>query len=272
MIFNKRILSKSSFGLLFFISMNQLLNPLKNGESIIYSYKRIEFKMIAVEGGTFMMGSNASENKADQRPAHKVTLTDYLIGQTEVSQDLWTAVMGTNPSEFSGKNFPVDNVTWEECQIFVEKLNKIFHDSGQLPKNASFHLPSEAQWEYAAKGGNISKGYKYAGSNDINEVAWTRNNSGSRTHSIMSKSPNELGLYDMSGNVWEWVQDYYDSYRPEAFLNPTGPTRNTGKVIKRGGSWYYAPEYYFQNTFRYGYYTSISDSSIGIRLCLSLNK
>jgi formylglycine-generating enzyme required for sulfatase activity len=238
-------------------------------DATTFVVNNVQFKIVAVEGGSFVMGSGANDAKSDQKPAHKVTVSDFSIGQTEVTQELWQAVMGSNPSEFSGKNLPVDNVTWEECQVFVARLNKLLHESGKLASDKAFHLPTEAQWEYAARGGKKSKGYRYAGSDDINAVAWTRDNANDMTHPVASKRPNELGLYDMSGNVWEWVQDYYSPYDGAEQTNPTGPASNTGRVVKRGGSWYYAPEYYFRTSFRYGYYTSISDSSIGVRLCLS---
>ncbi|MBS1522299.1 MAG: SUMF1/EgtB/PvdO family nonheme iron enzyme [Bacteroidetes bacterium] len=240
-----------------------------NIETTTFEVNNVQFKMVAIEGGSFIMGSDADDAKSDQKPTHKVTVSDFSIGQTEVTQELWRAVMAGNPSEFSGKNLPVDNVTWEECQRFVAVLNQLLHETGQLPADKNFHLPTEAQWEYAARGGNKSKNFTYAGSNNINAVAWTRDNSGERTHPVASKLPNELGLYDMSGNVWEWCQDYYDSYKTGDQTNPTGPAHNTGRVIKRGGSWYYAPEHYFHIKFRYGYYTSVTDSSIGVRLCLS---
>jgi formylglycine-generating enzyme required for sulfatase activity len=249
--------------------VNGILSDSTTGDGTIYSVNNVQFKMIAIEGGSFQMGSDASDAKSDQKPVHKVTLSDFSIGQTEVTQELWQAVMGDNPSEFSGKNLPVDNVTWEQCQQFVAKLNKLLHDSGKLPADKQFHLPTEAQWEYAARGGNKSKGYKYAGSDNINAVAWTRGNSGAKTYPVGSKAPNELDLFDMSGNVWEWCQDYYDPYKSGEQTNPAGPTSNTGQVIKRGGSWYYAPEHYFRVAFRYGYYTNVTDSSIGMRLCLS---
>lgn len=237
--------------------------------TIKFTVDEIEFRMVNVEGGTFMMGSNESGVNKDQKPVHKVSLSGFSIGQTEVTQELWQAVMGNNPSEFSGKNLPVDNVTWNECHSFITRLNKILHDNGQLAKDKSFHLPSEAQWEFAARGGNKSKGYNYAGSNNINAVAWTRGNT-NRTHPVGSKIPNELGLYDMSGNVWEWVEDYYAPYVSADQENPVNISdRSSGLVIKRGGSWYYSQEERFTPAFRYGYYTDVTDSSIGMRLCLS---
>lgn len=237
-------------------------------ETMTFHIGKVQFRMIAVEGGTFIMGANDSNVPSDQKPAHKVTLSDYFIGQTEVTQELWTAIMGSNPSGFKGKNLPVENVTWNACHDFINRLNKLLHDSDQLAKDRNFSLPSEAQWEYAARGGNKSQGYKYAGSNDIDAVAWTRGNT-DRTHPVTTKMPNELGLYDMSGNVWEWVEDYYAPYNPADQRDPVNnKDKSSGLVIKRGGSWYYSQEERFTPTFRYGYYTSITDSSIGVRLCL----
>lgn len=242
-------------------------------ETTTFEVNNVKFKMVTVKGGTFMMGSNASDVNKDQRPAHKVTVSDFSIGQLEVTQVLWRAVMSDDPSEFSGKNLPVDNVTWEECQRFVTILNQIMHETGQLTPKQNFHLPTEAQWEFAARGGNNSKGYKYAGSNDISAVAWTRANAGDKTHSVASKTPNELGLYDMSGNVWEWVQDWYAPYSASEQTDPINSAdKKSGRVIKRGGSWYYAQEERFTPSFRYGYYTDVTDSSIGMRLCLSRDK
>lgn len=237
-------------------------------EGTTYMVGKVSFRMVAVKGGSFMMG--ADHANSDQKPAHRVTLSDFSIGQTEVTQELWQAVMGSNPSDFKGSDLPVDNVTWEACQVFVTRLNKLLHDSGRLAGDMSFHLPTEAQWEYAARGGHMSKGYTYAGSNDINAVAWTRGNAGNRTHPVGAKAPNELGLYDMSGNVWEWVQDYYAPYKAVDQVDPVNNSdKSSGLVIKRGGSWYYAQEERFTTAFRYGYYTGVTDSSIGLRLCLS---
>jgi formylglycine-generating enzyme required for sulfatase activity len=237
--------------------------------TIKFIVKNVEFRMVTVEGGFFLMGSGDGNANNDQRPVHKVTLSGFSIGQTEVTQELWHAVMNRNPSDFSGKNLPVDNVTWNECRTFITRLNKVLHDNGQLATDKAFHLPTEAQWEFAARGGNKSKGYKYAGGNDINAVAWTRGNT-NRTHPVASKIPNELGIYDMSGNVWEWVEDYYAPYSSADHTNPVNTSdKSSSLVIKRGGSWYYSQEERFTPSFRYGYYTDVTDSSIGMRLCLS---
>ena len=188
----------------------------------------ISYKMVYVEGGTFQMGSNDSEATYWEKPVHNVTLSDYYLGETEVTQELWEAVMGTNSSNFRGLNKPVENVSWEECQEFIAKLNEM--------TGKNFSLPTEAQWEYAARGGNKSHGYKYSGSNTISEVAWYGNNSSLSTHRVGAKSPNELGLYDMSGNVWEWCSDRYGEYSASSQMNPTGPTTGSSRVC-RGGGW-----------------------------------
>ena len=194
--------------------------------------KGVSFDMIMVEGGTFTMGATSEQGndaEADERPAHEVTLSDYYIGETEVTQALWQAVMGNSPSQFRGKSNPVEMVSWNECQKFIKKLNKL--------TGRTFRLPTEAEWEFAARGGNESKGYKYAGSNSIDDVAWYDYNSDSKTHAVKTKSPNELGLYDMSGNVYEWCQDWYGSYSSKAQINPKGPSSGSTRVL-HGGSWY----------------------------------
>ena len=179
-------------------------------------------------GATDEQGSDVYDS---EKPAHQVTLSTYMIGETEVTQALWQAVMGNNPSYFTGdKNCPVEQVSWNDCQEFVKKL------SGLTGKK--FRLPTEAEWEYAARGGSKSKHYKYSGSSDLGTVAWYEGNSGKKTHPVKGKSPNELGLYDMSGNVWEWCQDRYGSYGSSAQSNPKGPSTDF-RCVDRGGSWSY---------------------------------
>lgn len=187
----------------------------------------LSMKMIYVEGGTFSMGSSNGESY--ERPVHSVTLDSYYIAETEVTQAQWYAVMRTNTSSYHiGDNYPVESVTWYEAQEFCEKLSEL--------TGKKYVLPTEAQWEYAARGGKKSKGYKYSGSNTINDVAWYYDNSGAETHSVKQKQPNELGIYDMSGNVWEWCSDWYGSYSSSSQTNPTGPSSGSGRVL-RGGSW-----------------------------------
>ena len=198
-----------------------------------FTIEGIAFKMIHVEGGTFMMGANEGDSEAYdwEKPTHQVTLSSYSIGETAVTQALWEAVMGNNPSFFKGADRPVEMVSWDDCQKFIRKLNE--------KTNRNFRLPTEAEWEFAARGGNKGKNnnYKYAGSNTIDNVAWYEGNSKNVTHPVAQKQPNELGLYDMSGNVWEWCQDWYDEYSNKSQTNPTGPESGVGRVI-RGGSWF----------------------------------
>jgi formylglycine-generating enzyme required for sulfatase activity len=190
--------------------------------------------MVFVEGGTFQMGATSeqgSDADDNEKPVHSVTLSDFYIGKYEVTQAQWKAVMGSNPSNFTGDdNRPVEQVSWDKIQEFILKLNQL--------TGKTYRLPTEAEWEYAARGGKQSQGYEYAGSNTIDEVAWYNGNSGSKTHPVGQKQPNELGLYDMSGNVREWCQDRYGDYSSSAQTNPTGPTRGSGRVL-RGGSWYF---------------------------------
>ena len=193
----------------------------------------VSFKMIAVEGGTFLMGSSESDTDADddEKPQHEVTLSNYYIGETEVTQELWETVMGSNPSEFKGPKLPVENVSWSDCQTFINKLNE--------KTGKTFRLPTEAEWEYAARGGKKLKGYTYSGSNSIGDVAWYSDNSGETTHDVGTKQANELGIYDMSGNVWEWCQDWYGKtyYENSPSTDPLGPDSGSARVL-RGGSWW----------------------------------
>ena len=194
----------------------------------------VSFKMMPVKAGTFTMGATSEQENpySDEKPVHSVTLTeDFYIGETEVTQELWEAVMGSNPSYFNGTTRPVERVSWNDCQQFIDKLNE------QTGKK--FRLPTEAEWEYAARCGNKSKGYLYCGSNNLDDVAWydENENSDDETHPVKTKKANELGIYDMSGNVWEWCQDWRGSYSGSAQTNPTGPSSGTYRMY-RGGSWF----------------------------------
>lgn len=187
-------------------------------------------KMIKVEGGSFNMGTVIKEEAfiGTERPVHRVTVSTFSIGQTEVTQSLWEKVMGNNPSSNVGDDLPVDSVNWNDCQEFIRRLNQ--------KTGKKFRLPTEAEWEYAARGGNKSCGYKYSGSNNLDEVGWFENNSLYKTQPVKSKKPNELGVFDMSGNVMEWCQDWFGYYNDDdTQINPTGPSSGTYRMM-RGGS------------------------------------
>jgi formylglycine-generating enzyme required for sulfatase activity len=181
----------------------------------------IEVEMIYVRGGTYTMGS--TENSS-----HQVTLSDFYIGKYEVTQAQWKAVMDDNPSHFKDDNLPVENVSWNDVQEFILELNR--------KTGKQYRLPTEAEWEYAARGGSQSRGYIYSGSNNVNEVAWLSENSDSKTHPVGTKQANELEIYDMSGNVFEWCQDWYATYSSDSQTNPEGPFSGSDRV-NRGGSW-----------------------------------
>ena len=162
-----------------------------------------QYKMVYVSGGTFMMGAISEKQIGYYEKPHTVTVNDYYIGQTEVTQALWTAVMGDNPSNWKGDNLPVETVSWYDCQEFIDKLN--------AKTGRTFRMPTEAEWEFAARGGNDSRHDEYSGSNCADDVAWYKDNSDSKTHTVATKQANELGIYDMSGNVSEWCQDTWHS-------------------------------------------------------------
>jgi formylglycine-generating enzyme required for sulfatase activity len=237
----------------------------REGQQDMYTVGSVTFKMVPVKGGTFEMGATKEQlgdAQKEEKPAHSVTLSDYYIGETEVSQALWREVMNNNPSAYKGNDLPVCNVSWNDCQEFIQKLNE--------KTGKSFRLPTEAEWEYAARGGAESRGYLYSGSNEVLSVAWHNRDSNRDRHngpySIKSKDPNELGIYDMSGNVNEWCSDWFGPYTSEPQTNPQGPA--TGKEhVYRGGSWWY-----------YGKSCRVSRRNsgaadkrgvIGLRLCLS---
>ena len=217
--------------------------------------------MVYVSGGTFTMGAT-SEQGSDaydrEKPAHSVTLSGYYIGKYEVTQALWKAVMGSNPSYFKGDNLPVEFVSWNEVQEFLRKLNAM--------TGKRYRLPTEAEWEFAARGGNSSRGYKYSGSNSLGNVAWYYDNSGSGTHAVGTKSPNELGIYDMSGNVCEWCQDWNGSYSSSSQRNPKGPNSGSYRVY-RGGSWN-GNARSCRVSFRYHFTPGLRNNGIGFRLVL----
>ncbi len=223
--------------ILFIIAATMLLSGCKKYTD--YSAIKVEtfyvnglsFEMVYVEGGSFDMGATSEQGndaRGNEKPVHSVTLSGYYIGMYEVTQELWEAVMGSNPSYFKGAQKPVESVSWNDCQEFVAELNRL--------TGMTFRLPTEAEWEYAARGGNKSSHYKYSGSGNIGDVAWYWDNSGKKPHAVGTKSPNELGIYDMSGNVYEWCSDRYGDYSAGAQTNPQGPSSGFDRVF-RGGSW-----------------------------------
>lgn len=294
-----------------------LAMPAFSQQPLTITVNGVSFKMIHVQGGTFTMGATreqANDATDDEKPAHKVTLSSYYIGETEVTQQLWLAVMGSNPSHFAPKTTnasrceydsfvadakrlnakragtvriptrqewdaamtsgggslkrPVETVSWDDCQTFIRKLNQL--------TGRQFRLPTEAEWEFAARGGTKGQGYKYSGGNSIGTVAWygdnacnnkDENDSGYGTHNVKTKRANELGIYDMSGNVWEWCQDWYGHYNSEAQNNPKGPSSGSRRIL-RGGSWssYYAR--YCRVSYRNSYSPGYSFSYLGLRLAL----
>ena len=252
-------------GIVAYLNYRQNTPIVYKGEMIeTFNVKGVEFKMIKVEGGTFSMGAT-SEQGSDaydsEKPVHSVTLSDYYIGETEVTQELWEAVMGSNPSYCKGNNQrPVERVSWNDCQEFINKLNRL--------TGKNFRLPTEAEWEYAARGGKYSKDYvyKYSGSNNADEVAWYYDNSGDETHPVKTKKANKLGLYDMIGNVCEWCNDWYGYYQSNSQINPTGPSEGRSRVL-RGGSWYYRDRF-VRVSGRGGFTPGDRDNGIGLRLAL----
>ena len=230
-----------------------------DGQNKVYTAIGVSFTMIAVKGGTFTMGATSEQTGAtsDESPTHNVTLSDYYIGETEVTQELWSAVMGSNPSHFTGDmQRPVEKVSWDDCQTFISKLNELTGET--------FRLPTEAQWEYAARGGNKSKGYTYSGSNEIDDVAWYFYNSDRTTHPVKTKAPNELGIYDMSGNLVEWCSDWYDFYSSAAQTDPTGPATGSDRVTRGGCLSHPAAPCRVAN--RSYYAPANSDGGLGLRL------
>lgn len=236
-------------------------------------------EMVLVEGGNFTMGC-ASEQWKDCRdnelPAHQVTLSDYYIGKYEITQSQWEDIMGENNSHFKGcATCPVENVSWNDAQVFIDKLN--------TKTGKTYRLPTEAEWEYAARGGNKSSGYKHSGSNDIDSVAWHNYNSrsnetdsivwdnsdnGSRTHAVGTKKANELGIYDMNGNVLEWCDDRFKKYSRAPQINPTGANKGNWRIL-RGGSWNCALNCWRLSYREYGAQDH-RYNRVGLRLALTL--
>lgn len=249
-----------------------------NSDRETFTVNGVSFTMVRVDGGMFTMGATqdqGSKVEKNEKPAHDVTLSSFMIGETEVTQALWLAVMGENPSFYKGDlSCPVEHVSWADCQEFIKKLNAI--------TGKTFRLPTEAEWEFAARGGNKSKHYKYSGSNDLDDVAWYVCNSGdrrlsyeeslerfennNRPHPVAKKAPNELGLYDMSGNVFEWCNDWYGTYEDTRQTNPKGPSSSTSSHVYRGGS--YAAYDGCRCAYRMKFISDVRIQHIGLRLGL----
>lgn len=248
-------------GLSQIISVTQAGSINIDQSAMTFTVNGISFKMIRVDGGTFTMGATpeqGSDAVDKEKPTHSVTLSTYYIGETEVTQELWQAVMGNNPSIINESRWPVERVNWNDCQDFITKLNSL--------TGYNFRLPTEAEWEFAARGGNNSRGYKFAGSNSIDVVAWYWDKSNDLAHNVAQKSPNELGLYDMSGNVWEWCQDWYGEYSSSSQSNPTGLTSGSYRVL-RGGCWG-SDAWYCRVSTRLSYSPGYSNFGLGLRLAL----
>lgn len=249
-----------------------------------YNVNGVKFNMVQVEGGSFYMGAQTTsptginydpDANPDEAPVHKVTLETFSIGETEVTQDLWKAVTGMKKSSWTGNNnddkIPAFELTWADIMIvFMPKLNKILHETGQLPDKMNFCLPTEAQWQFAAKGGVKSKGYRFSGSNTYTEVAWCLENDPKTEYKkVALLKPNELGIYDMSGNVWEWVTDWFGNYKSTNQTNPIGADSGDSKVLCGGavdsklGA--------LRNTIRNHYTPCDFFWGCGFRLCLSNN-
>ena len=232
----------------------------KNGNKTTYTVKGVSFTMVSVGGGSLEMGATAEQwYEADnaERPAHNVTLRGFSIGESEVTQELWKVVMGNNPSYFKlGDKYPVEQVSYDDCKTFIRKLNEL--------TGKTFRLPTEAEWEYAARGGRHSRGKVYAGSDNMSNVGWYNANAGGTTHPVKNKGVNELGLYDMSGNVWEWCNDWFGEYGYDDLTNPRGPSSGSTRIL-RGGSWYNGA-WHCRVSFRSGEASSLRTYIVGFRL------
>ncbi|MDX1908392.1 MAG: formylglycine-generating enzyme family protein [Bacteroidia bacterium] len=230
-----------------------------------YTETRItpNFQMIRIPGGTFQMGGADDQASGDEKPVHSVTVPDFYLGQYPVTQALWEAVMGENPARFKGETRPVENVSWNECRDFIQKLN--------ARTGKTYRLPAEAEWEYAARGGSYSEGYIYAGSDKLKDVGWYNENSGGETHPVGQLSPNELGLYDLSGNIWEWCEDdWHDTYKgaPTDGGAWIDSAQRGSRRVMCGGGWS-LNALYCRVSYRYGDMSAYRNNHVGLRLACS---
>ena len=243
-------------------SMEENMRGGRDGDILTFEVNGITFDMVMVKAGTFTMGATPEMQNPDddEQPAHQVTLTrDYYMGRTEVTQALWQAVVGSNPSNFKGDKLPVEQVSWDDCQQFIKKLNAL--------TGKNFRLPTETEWEFAARGGNQSRHFQYSGSNNLDDVAWYGEFPKGTTHPVGTKQPNELGLYDMSGNVWEWCNDWYGDYSSYAQTDPMGPAIGSHRV-GRGGGWSRIASF-CRSSYRSYINPGNQGNGLGLRLALS---
>ena len=230
--------------------------------------QQINQDMVRVDGGNFLMGSDSNQAKKSEKPTHIVTLNDFYIAKFEVTQQLFESIMGSSLSYFQSPNIPVNNLSWQQANYFIKKLNQITGET--------YRLPTEAEWEYAARGGQLSQGYIYSGSNNIDAVAWYSKNAQNKAHPVGIKQPNELGLYDMTGNVGEFVSDAYDDnfYRYSPQDNPTNSRQEASGLAHksvRGSSFSYNAKE-SENYRRDFASQSIIMSDIGLRLVKDVKK
>jgi len=222
----------------------------------------LSFDMISIEGGSFLMGSEDPEAREREKPVHPVTVPSFYMAKYPVTQALWKAVMGNNPSYFQGDKRPVEQVSWDDAQAFIQQLNE---RTGE-----NYRLPTEAEWEYAARGGIYGQGFKYAGSNKLKEVGWYDGNSHGETKPVGLKFPNELGLYDMNGNVWEWCQDVWHENYEGAPSDGSAWMEGSDQALRvvRGGSWFIDTDY-CRVAYRNWYYQDYRGGNFGFRLARS---
>lgn len=251
-----RVGGRTTYRLVLYYDTSKPISSMVGIETI--TVNGVSFNMVKIGSGTFMMGDDDSEvESGGEKPAHQVSLTGYEIGETEVTQELWEAVMGSNPSRYRGANLPVEQVNWDDCQTFINKLNEM--------TGRQFRLPTEAEWEFAACCGMKSRSMMYRRYNTIDKTAWYSENSGKRTHEVKTKRANEFGLYDMSGNVWEWCQDKYKDYQREPQSNPVG-TIGFFRV-SRGGGWQ-SNANQCRPAYRFRRHPTVRFDDLGLRLAL----